>query len=37
MRTGRALLYGAGLLWIAAAVGGSLYMFVYESRPTPSW
>jgi hypothetical protein len=33
MRAGRALLYGAALLWIAAAVGGSIYMFVYESRP----
>jgi hypothetical protein len=35
MRAGRALLYGAALLWIAAAAGGSLYMFVYESRPAP--
>ena len=33
MRAGRALLYGTALLWIAAAAGGSLYMFVYESRP----
>ena len=35
MRAGRALLYGTALLWIAAAAGGSLYMFVYESRPAP--
>jgi len=35
MRVGRALVYGAALLWIAAALGGSLYMFVYESRPAP--
>jgi hypothetical protein len=36
MRAGRALLYGAALLWIAAAAGGSIYMFVYESRPAPA-
>ena len=35
MRAGRALVYGSALLWIAAALGGSLYMFVYESRPAP--
>ena len=35
MRAGRALVYGAALLWVAAAAGGSLYMFVYESRPAP--
>ena len=34
-RAGRALLYGASALWIAAAVGGSLFIFVYESRPAP--
>lgn len=33
MRGGRVLLYGAALLWIAAAAGGSVYMFVYASRP----
>ena len=32
-RAGRALAYGAGLLWIAAAVGGTAYIFLYESRP----
>ncbi len=36
MRGSRALLYGAALLWIAAAVGGSLYIFFYESRPAPA-
>jgi hypothetical protein len=35
MRAGRALLYGAALLWIAAAIGGSLYMFAYESQAAP--
>jgi hypothetical protein len=33
MRAGRALVFGAGLLWIAAAVGGTAYIFLYESRP----
>lgn len=33
MRAGRALLYAAALLWIAAAGAGSIYMFVYASRP----
>lgn len=28
-----ALVCGAGLLWIAAGVGGTAYIFVYESRP----
>ena len=32
-RAGRALVYGAGLLWIAAAVGGTAFIFFYESRP----
>ena len=32
-RAGRALVYGAGLLWIAAALGGTAYLFRYESRP----
>ncbi len=36
MRAGRALLYGAALLWIAAALGGTVYIFVYESRPAPA-
>lgn len=35
MRSGRALVHGAALLWIAAVLGGSLYMFVYERRPAP--
>ncbi len=35
MRGGRALLYGAALLWIAAAAGGPLFMFVYESQAAP--
>src|SRR5262249_51522535 len=35
MRAGRAFVYGAALLWIAAAARGSLYRFVYESRPGP--
>jgi hypothetical protein len=30
---GRAVVYGTGLLWIAAAVGGTAYIFLYESRP----
>jgi hypothetical protein len=34
-RAGRALVYGAGLLWVAAAVGGTAYIFLYESRPAP--
>jgi hypothetical protein len=33
-RAGRALVYGAGLLWIAAALGGTAWIFLYESRPT---
>lgn len=32
-RARRALVYGAGLLWIAAAVGGTAFIFVYESQP----
>jgi hypothetical protein len=36
MRADRALLYGAGLLWVAAAVGGPLFMFVYESQAAPA-
>jgi len=32
-RAGRALVYAAGLLWIAAAAGGTAYIFRYESRP----
>lgn len=36
MRCGRALVYGAGLLWIAAAVGGTAYLFLYEDAATRS-
>jgi hypothetical protein len=33
---GRALLVGAALLWVAAAAGGPLFMFVYESQAAPA-
>ena len=36
MRGRRALLCGAALLWLAAAVGGPLFMFAYESQAAPA-
>ena len=32
-RAGRGFVYAAGLLWVAAAAGGTAYIFLYESRP----
>jgi hypothetical protein len=35
MRGARTLILSAAPLWIAAAVGGTAYIFRYESRPAP--